>query len=66
MTQFNTNLPTQLVVGWTQTDAITDAQIDALLRQITPHLFDGGLTKNVVFLRITAYRKAVREWMTNL
>ncbi len=65
MTQFNTKLPTQLVVGWQQTDAITDEQIDELLREIAPHLFTWGLT-STESPQLPRYRKGVREWLTNL
>ncbi len=64
-TTWNTKLPTQTVVGWTTVEAITDAQIDELLRQIAPHLFTWGLT-STVSPQLPRYRKSVREWMTNL
>ncbi len=64
--QWNTPLPTQTVVGWTTPEKVTDEQIDELLRQIAPHLFNGGLTGYVLSPTIPNYRKAVREWMENL
>ena len=66
MTEWNTDLPTQLVVGWTTTEKITDEQIDELLRKVSPHLFSGSLSGGYVSPVIPKYRSIIREWLENL
>lgn len=64
-TTWNTDLPTQTVVGWTTPDKVTDEQIDELLRDIAPHLFTWGLT-STESPQLPRYRTGVREWLMNL
>lgn len=63
MTQWNTDLPTQLVVGWTRVDAVTDEQIDALLRNCMPQLYS---VYSAPEDNIPDWRNFVREWLANL
>ena len=60
MTEWNTTLPTMLVVGWTQSGKITDAQIHDLLVQLETN------TGMEVGDRRHMFNTVVRTWIASL
>ena len=60
MTEWNTTLPTSLVVGWTRDDKVTDEQIDALIIQLEGSI---GLE---IFVWQKEFHATVRNWLATL